>query len=225
MIASAGGRLCDRRQERRRRPRVRLRDQHRDEELHLHRPRRCADRQLADALGVRREVRRAELLVLQRDRREQQDPVQPRSGRARRGGGAVADHRHQRVPGDREQEDGVDRRRLHHAGQLPVLAVDDAVERHRRLQRGRPQPAAARQAGVLHPQLGEGHRRRLRRHRDAVRTGRAGPGAAGVDEGVPGHREAQERHLARTAAASALPRGPVQGAARHCWPSTTSTTR
>ena len=32
------------------------------------------------------------------------------------------DHRHQRVPGDREQEDGVDRRRLHHAGQLPVFA-------------------------------------------------------------------------------------------------------
>ena len=60
---------------------------------------------------------------------EQQDPVQPRSGRARRGGGAVADHRHQRLPGDREQEDGVDRRRLHHAGQLPVLAADDAVER------------------------------------------------------------------------------------------------
>ena len=65
------------------RPRVRLRDQHRDQELHLHRPRRGADRQLADPLGVRREVRRAELLVLQRDRREQQDPVQPRSGRAR----------------------------------------------------------------------------------------------------------------------------------------------
>ncbi len=54
---------------------------------------------------------------------------------------------------------------------------------------------AARQAGVLHPQLGEGHRRRVRRHGDAVRTGRAGPGAAGVDEGVPRHGQAQERHL------------------------------
>ena len=29
----------------------------------------------------------------------------------------------------------------------------------------------ARQAGVLHPQLGEGHRRRLRRHRHAVPAG------------------------------------------------------
>ena len=34
------------------------------------------------------------------------------------------------------------------------------------------------QAGVLHPQLGEGHRRRLRRHRHAVRAGRDRPGAA-----------------------------------------------
>ena len=56
---------------------------------------------------------------------------------------------------------------------------------------------AARQAGVLHPQLGEGHRRRLRRHGHAVRAGRAGSGAAGVDEGVPGHGQAQERHHAR----------------------------
>ena len=109
---------------------------------------------------------------------EQQDPVQPRSGQARRGGRAVADHRHQRVPGDRQQADGVDRRRLHHAGQLPVLGVDVAVVGDRRLQRGRAQPAGAGQAGVLHPQLGEGHRRRLRRHRDAVRAGRDRPGAA-----------------------------------------------
>ena len=54
------------------------------------------------------------------------------------------------------------------------------------------------QAGVLHPQLGEGHRRRLRRHRHAVRAGRTGSGAEGVDEGVPGHGQAEERHHART---------------------------
>ena len=112
------------------------------------------------------------LPVPQPDRAEQQDPVQPRSVRARQGGGAVADRRHQRVPGHRQQADGVDRRRLHHAGQLPVLGADVAVERHRRLHRGGVQPARAGQAGVLHPQLGEGHRRRLRRHGDAVRTGR-----------------------------------------------------
>ena len=60
--------LRDRRQERHR-PRVRLRDQHRDQELHLRRQRRRAGRQLAGAQRVRRQVRRAKLPVLQRDRR------------------------------------------------------------------------------------------------------------------------------------------------------------
>ena len=81
------------------------------------------------------------------------------------------------------------------------------------------------QAGVLHPQLGEGHRRRLRRHRDAVRPGREGPGAGGVDEDLPRHHQAQERHHPGAGRAPALPGGPVQGAAACCWPSTTSTTR
>ena len=66
-------------------------------------------------------------------------------------------------------------------------------------QRSGGEPAGTRQAGVLHPQLGEGHRRRLRRHRHAVRAGRGRPCAAGVDEGVPGRRETEERHLARAA--------------------------
>ncbi len=95
----------------------------------------------------------------------------------------------------------------------PYSELDDVVERHRRFQRGGRQPAGARQAGFLHPQLRQGDRRRIRRHRDAVRPGRAGSRAAGVDEGVPGHGQTQERHHAGTAAASALPRGPVQGAA------------
>ena len=107
-------RLRDRRQERRR-PRVRLRDQHRDQELHLHRQGRRADRQLAEPRGVRREVLRAKAGVPQPDRARQQDPVQPRSVRAGEGGRAVADHRHQRLPGHRQQADGLDRRRLHHA--------------------------------------------------------------------------------------------------------------
>ena len=49
---------------------------------------------------------------------------------------------------------------------------------------------------------------------DALRAGRAGSGAAGVDEGVPRDGQAQERHHAGTAVAPALSRGPVQGAAR-----------
>ena len=56
-------------------------------------------------------------------------------------------------------------------------------------------------------------------------AGRGRSGAAGVGEGVPGHRQTQERHHPGPGGAPALPRGPVQGAARSCWPSTTSTTR
>jgi uncharacterized membrane protein (UPF0182 family) len=130
-----------------------------------------AGRQLDGAGGVRREVRRAELPVLQRDRLQLQDPVQPRSGRAGQGRGPVADDGLHRLPGDRQQADGVDPRRLHHLGQLPVLRADQLELGDGGLQRGGRQPAAAGQEGVLHPQLGEGHRRRLRRHGDAVRLG------------------------------------------------------
>ena len=100
---------------------------------------------------LRREVRGAELLVLQRDRIQQQDSVQPRPGPAGGGGGAVADHRQQRVPGDRQQAVGLDHRRLHHAGQLPVLRAHVVVLGHRRFHRSGVQPVGARQAGVLHP--------------------------------------------------------------------------
>ncbi len=96
----------------------------------------------------------------------------------------------------------------------PYSELTSLVVGDRRLQRGGAQPVGARQAGVLHPQLGEGHRRRLRRHRHAVRAGREGSGAQGVGEGVPRHGQAEERHLARAAGAPALPRGSVQGAAR-----------
>ena len=41
----------------------------------------------------------------------------------------------------------------------------------------------------------------------------------------PGTVQPQERHHAGPAGAPALPRGPVQGAARRCSPSTTSPTR
>ncbi len=71
-----GRRLRDSRQDRCR-PRVRLRDQHRHQELHLRRHRRRAGRQLVRQDTVRCEVRGAKLLVLQRDRSRQQDPVQP----------------------------------------------------------------------------------------------------------------------------------------------------
>ena len=61
-------RLRDRREERQR-PRVRLRDQHRNQELHLQRSRWRSDRQLAEPRRVRGEVLRAKAGVPQPDRR------------------------------------------------------------------------------------------------------------------------------------------------------------
>ena len=51
--------------------------------------------------------------------------------------------------------------------------------------------------GQLHPQLGEGDRRRVRRHGQPVPVGHQGPGAEDLDEGVPGHGQAEERDLPR----------------------------
>ena len=104
--------------------------------------------------------------------------------------------------------------------ELTSLSIGD-----RRFQRGGGEPVGARQAGVLHPQLGEGHRRRLRRHGHAVRAGRAGSGAAGVDEGVPGHGEAQERHLARSCRSTCATPKTCSRCSARCWRSITSTIR
>jgi uncharacterized membrane protein (UPF0182 family) len=60
-------RLRDRRKERQR-PRVRLRDQHRNQELHLQRSRWRSDRQLAEPRRIRGEVLRAKAGVPQPDR-------------------------------------------------------------------------------------------------------------------------------------------------------------
>ncbi len=50
---------------------------------------------------------------------------------------------------------------------------------------------------------------------NALRVGRQGPDPAHVGEGVPGCGEAEVRHPAGPAGPHALPRGPLQGAARH----------
>ena len=47
--------------------------------------------------------------------------------------------------------------------------------------------------GQLHAQLGQGDRRRLRRLGEALRVGRQGPAAQGVEQGVRQHRAADER--------------------------------
>ena len=103
----------------------------------------------------------------------------------------------------------------------PVFGADIAVVGDRRLHGSGGEPAGARQAGVLHPQLGEGHRGRLRRHRDAVRAGRERPGAEGVDEGVPRHREAEERRSRPTCRRICGIRRTCSRCSACCWASTT----
>ena len=71
--------------------------------------------------------------------------------------------------------DRVDRGRLHHVELLPVQPAGRAERGHLRLPDHRPghqRGGPARHEHQLHPQLGQGRGRRLRRHRQAVRLGR-----------------------------------------------------
>ncbi len=88
-----------------------------------------------------------------------------------RQGRAVADARRRRLPRGGQRSDQVDRRRLHHVGELSELTAgqpahgrrDDADDQRRV---GQP----AEQAGQLPAELGEGRRRRLHRSGVAVRV-------------------------------------------------------
>ncbi len=83
---------------------------------------------------------------------------------------------------------------------LPVLAADDLDEatadaHHRTPRSGRRRSAS--ETGQLHPQLGEGDGRRLRRHGHAVRVGHRGPGAEDLEKAFAGHRAAAQRDPGR----------------------------
>ena len=102
-------------------------------------------------------------------------------------------HGRQPLPGHRRRQGGLDRRRVHHLQRLPVLREqepggDDARHRHRPAPGG----AAAARPDQLHAQLGQGHGRRLRRHRQPVRLGRQGPDPADLAQGVPGRHQAAD---------------------------------
>ncbi len=68
--------------------------------------------------------------------------------------------------------------------------------------------------GQLHPQLGQGHRGRLRRFRGSVRMGSIRPGNQGMGEDLPRPVPPALRYLRRPDEPHALPGKPVQGAAR-----------
>ena len=136
----------------------------------------------------------------------------PEAGGPGPGGRAVADHRLRPVPRGGRRADHLDRRRLHHAAELPVRRGGGARLRPPPTRRTPAQPRAE-PVDQLPAQLGEGHRRRLQRQRHALRVRRHRPGAEDVDEGVPGHRAAQHGDQPEPAVAPAVPGGPVQGAA------------
>jgi hypothetical protein len=96
---------------------------------------------------------------------------------------------------------------------LPLFpAGQPAVGDHRRTDQRRHVPAGAR-GHQLHPQLGEGDGRRLRRHGDALRVRRQGSGAQGVEQGVrrsPGGAEGED--AGGPGRSLPLPERPVQGA-------------
>ena len=147
---------------------------------------------------VRGGVQRAADPLLRCDRRGFADPVQPHAQGARRGGRALADHRRRRLPGGRRRQDPVDRRRVHDDERLPVRLPHHPGRHDGRLADRRQQPARGggpAEPGQLHPQLGEGDRRRVHRRGQALPVGHQGPGPEDLDEGVPGHGGAEERHL------------------------------
>ena len=167
-------------------------------------------------------LRRAQHPVQRLDQRQLEDHVRAEPGGPGRGRRAVADAGHRPVPGRGRRAGHLDRRRLHDAGELPVRRADVAGRRHGDRAAGR--AAAARRGDQLHPQLGEGHRRRLRRHRHRLRLRRDRPRAADLGDGVPGRGQAGLGDLATACGRTSATRRTCSRSSASCSPSTTSTT-
>ena len=171
-------------------------------------------RQHVAQAAVRREVRRPQLPAVRAGQREQQGALHPQPARARAEGRAVADGRLRRLPGGGRRPDPVGRRRLHDDRPLPAGGEGVDPDDDGRLAHPGQQPAdRADRPDQLHAQRGQGDRRRLRRHRAALRLGHRGPDAARVARGLPRHRPRPRGDARGAGQPPALPRGPVQGAA------------
>ena len=121
------------------------------------------------------------------------------------------------VSGGCRRPDHVDRRRLHDLGRLPVLGADLAGSGHSGHAHAEVVfgEVAGRQPDQLHPQLGQGHRRCVRRHRHALRVGRDRPGPQDLGADLPEHRAAEGIHTDGPDGALPVPGRPVQGPTRH----------
>ena len=144
------------------------------------------------------QVRRPQLRALRAGQRQQQGALHRAAGRARGEGRAVADARPGPLPGGGRRPDRVDPRRLHHDRPVPAGAARVVRGHDRRLaRRGQPVRHAAHRRDQLHAQRGQGDRRRLRRHRDALRVGRDRPDPPGLAQRLPRHGEGQARRSPR----------------------------
>ena len=175
-----------------------VRRRHRRGEQHVPdagRLRRAVDRQPVHQAALRAEVRLGADRVLRPRDQRLADPLRPRPARPRAEGRPLPDARRPRVPGRRRRQGQVDRRRLHDDGPVPVRGL--ALARRRddglpdRVVRDRPgAPAEDRQ---LHPELGEGHGRRLRRLGHPVRLGHRGPDPQGLGRRCSRRRSSRSR--------------------------------
>ena len=147
---------------------------------HLHRHRRRPDGLAARASAVRDQVPGHQHPAVRPGQLGVAHPVGSRSADPRREGRPVADPRPGSVPHRGRRAHQVGRRRLHAVERVPLQQPRLAERRDERLRQpadAAQHPAAAR-PGQLRAQLGQGRRRRLRRHGDPVRLGPHRSGAA-----------------------------------------------
>ncbi|PYP99686.1 MAG: hypothetical protein DMF82_24130, partial [Acidobacteria bacterium] len=146
--------------------------------------------------ALRGSLRRAEDAALGRP-----DPGQPRAlspphRGARAPHRAVPDLRPRSLPGDRGQPAGVGAGRLHDERALPLRAADHG--------RGH----------QLHPQLGEGHDRRVPRAHDLLPRGSRRPGGRDLRPDLPGTLAAPLRDAGEPPHAVAVPAHDLRAAGR-----------
>ena len=132
-------------------------------------------------------------------------------------GRPVADPRRQRLPRGRRRPRAVDRRRLHDDRRLPQLAPDLDRPGDLRLDHRRPAPRCRRSRRARSTTSATRSRRpstRTTAPSTCMRGTSQDPMLKAWMRGVPRHRPAAVGHQRRPDGPPALPRGPVQGAAR-----------
>ena len=157
---------------------------------------------------VRTALRQSRPAHLRADQFGHEAPDGARHPRPRHQAGALPAVRRRSVPRGARRPHRVDHGRLHHLRPVPVRSV-------------------ARRWGVavvvvqLRAQLGEGHRRRLRGHRQLLRVRPEGPDHQGLRGGVPRPLHRRVADAEGDPRAPALPRRPRLRRSRRCSAATT----